>query len=137
MNNFWSIWFGYYKTIPELTSVIDAKATWTVGKGFKSNAITTLRLRRIIGWGKDTFNTILENMIRTYNIGGDAFCEIIRDDKDKLINLKPLDPGTMRHITGKDGILIRFEQVSKIKGKKPRKFDIEEIFYLPRNRVDK
>ena len=30
MNTNWSQWFGYYKEIPELAAVIDAKATWTV-----------------------------------------------------------------------------------------------------------
>ena len=28
---------GYYKKIPELKSAIDAKARWTIGKGYKSN----------------------------------------------------------------------------------------------------
>ena len=135
MNNFWTIWFGYYKTIPELTSVIDAKATWTVGKGFQADDMTTLLLDTFKGWGKDTFNTIIENMIRTYNIGGDAFCEIIRDDKDKLINLKPLDPGSIKIIVNGKGIIKRYEQVNKIEKKKPTKFQPEEIFHLARNRV--
>ena len=64
-------WEEYLKTIPELQATIDAKATWTVGKGYTADPITTLILDRINGWGKDTFNTILENIIRTYNIGGD------------------------------------------------------------------
>ena len=92
MNTNYSQWLGYYKKIPELASVIDAKATWTVGKGIKADEITTMLLDTIKGNGKDTFNTILENMIRTYNIGGDSYCEIVRDDEDNLINLKPLDP---------------------------------------------
>src|SRR3990167_3472411 len=97
-NSNWSQYLGYYKTIPELRAAIDAKATWTVGKGFTADPETTLILDLIKGFGKDTFNTILENMIRTYLIGGDAFCEIIRDDEANLINLKPLDPGSIRII---------------------------------------
>ena len=118
MNENWSQWFGYYKTIPELAAVIDAKATWTVGKGFKADEITTMLLDTIKGFGKDTFNTIIENQIRTYQIGGDSYAEIIRDDEDNLINLKPLDPGVMRHIVNRQGIVIRFEQLSKVKGEK-------------------
>ena len=34
----------------------------------------------------------------------------------------------------REGIIIRFEQISKVKGKKPKKFKPEDIFYLPRNR---
>jgi len=134
MNTHFNEWFGYYKKIPEL-SVIDAKATWTVGKGIKADEITTMLLDTIKGNGFDTFNTILENMIITYNIGGDSYCEIIRDKEDNLINIKPLDPSVMKHISNKQGMLIRFEQVSKVEGKKPKTFKPEEIFYLPRNRV--
>ena len=135
MNRKWTQYFGYYKEIPELAAVIDAKATWTVGKGFKADEITTMLLDTIKGNGKDTFNTILENLARTKEIGGDSYAEIIRDDEDNLINLKPLDPQVMKHIFDSKGMLIRFEQVSKVKGNKPRKFAVEDIFYLPRNRV--
>jgi len=134
MNTNWGTWLGYYKKIPELASVVDVKATWTVGKGVKADEITTMLLDTIKGNGKDTFNTILENMIRTYNIGGDSYCEIIRDEEDNLINLKPLDPGVIKHIVNRQGVIIRFEQTSKTK-QKPKKFKPEEIFYLPRNRV--
>ena len=128
-------YLGYYKTIPELAAVIDAKATWTVGKGFIAEELTTLKLDKLRGLGYDTFNTVLENMIRTYNIGGDSYAEIIRDDEGNIINLKPLDPAVMKHIANDKGIIIRFEQTSKIKGKEPQKFEPGEIFYLPRNRV--
>ncbi len=133
-NTNWTQWLGYYRTIPELSSVIDAKATWTIGKGYKTDPQTTFILEGIRGFGKDTFNTILENMIRTYNIGGDAFVEIIRDDKGNLINLKSLDPGSMKIIANRQGIIIRYEQLSKTK-EPPKKFKSEEIFHLPRNRV--
>ena len=126
---------GYYKTIPEVSSVIDAKATWTIGKGFKADEETIMILDTLIGWGKDTFNTILENMIRTYNIGGDAYCEIIRDDEDNLINLKPLDPAVMSHVVDGKGMIKRYEQRSKVAGKGPKKFKPEQIFHLARNRV--
>jgi len=130
----WPQFFGYYKEIPEIRSVIDAKATWTVGKGFKANKITTFLLQSLTGWGKDTLNTILENMIRTYQIGGDAFAEIIRNKQGFLINLKPLDPGVIKTVVNRQGILIRYEQVSKIK-QPNKKFQPEDIFHLARNRV--
>ena len=77
MNEDWTQWFGYYKSIPELKAVIDTKATWTVGKGYKADEETSLLLDTITGFGKDTFNTILENCVRTYEIGGDSFVKII------------------------------------------------------------
>ena len=133
-NTTFNKYLGYYKTIPELI-VIDAKATWTVGKGFKADEVTTMLLDAIKGIGRDTFNTIIENMIRTYHIGGDAYCEIIRDDEDNLINLKPLDPSVMTHIANPKGMIIRYEQTSKIPGGEVKKFKPEKIFHLMRNRV--
>ncbi|KKL10082.1 hypothetical protein LCGC14_2559380, partial [marine sediment metagenome] len=136
MNTKFTQYFGYYKTIPELQTAIDTKATWTVGKGFTADPGTVMLLDTIKGWGKDTFNTILENMIRTYHIGGDAYCEIILDDDGILINLKPLDPAVMEHVTDGKGRIIKFIQKSKLAGKqKEITFQPEDIFYLARNRV--
>ena len=133
----WTTKYGYYRQIPELQAAIDAKATWTVGKGFEAPPETELLLLTIIGNGVDTFNTILENMIRTYNIAGDAYAEIIRDEKTMLVNLKPLDPSTMKIIANRQGLIIRYEQTTKTKIKKStgRKFKPEEIFHLSRNRI--
>lgn len=131
----WNKQLGYYKSVPELTATIDAKATWTIGKGFKSEPITEMLLDMISGFGKDTFNTILENMVRTYHIGGDAFAEIITNDYGTITNIKPLDPSTVTVIFNNLGRIIRYEQNSKVKGKKPKKFEPEEIFHLSRNRV--
>ena len=131
----WSKYFGYYKTIPELRAVIDAKATWTIGKGFESDEITEMILDNIKGWGADTFNTILENMIRTMQISGDSFAEIIKDEHGDLINLKPLDPSVMVIITNPQGVIKRYEQNSKTEGKKAKRFETKDIFHLARNRV--
>jgi len=137
MDDNWAQYLGYYKDekTPEITAVIDAKATWTVGKGFKADGTTTLLLDTIKGFGFDTFNTILENAMRTMLLGGNFYAEIIRDDEENLINLKPLDPGVMKHIVEK-GMIIGFKQMSKTYPKKmEHKFEPEEIFYLPRNRI--
>lgn len=136
-NSDWSQQLGYYKKIPELRAAIDALARWTIGKGFKSNEITQLLLMRIKGFGKDTFNSILENQVRVAKIGGDSYAEIIRDEDEVLVNLKPLDPYVMKIIANRKGIIIRYEQTSKTgtKSKVNRKFKPEEIFHLSRNRT--
>ncbi len=134
-NKKFSQYLGYYKSIPELRSVIDAKATWTIGKGLKADPEITFILDSIKGFGKDSFNTILENLSRTMQIGGDAFAEIIRDNDGNLINLKPIDPSTISIIVDSRGIILRYEQNSKVSGKTPRKFEPEKILHLPRNRT--
>lgn len=127
-------YLGFYKQIPELKMAIDTKATWTIGKGNIAPDLTSLQLSTIRGIGKDTFNSILENMIREYHIYGDAFAEIIRDG-DRIVNIKPLDPATMKIIANSKGLIIRYEQTSKTKGAKPVKFEPEDIFHLCRNRI--
>lgn len=124
---------GYYKTIPELKIAIDTKATWTIGKGFKSNPLTTMSLSIIKGCGVDTFNTILENLVRMYHIYGDAFAEIVRDDSGRLINLKPLDPSTITIIADSRGIIKKYEQ--QVKGRDKKFFATDEILHLARNRI--
>jgi hypothetical protein len=126
-------YLGYYKTIPELKAAIDAKATWTIGKGFKADPLTTFYCDRIKGFGVDTFNSILENCVRNYHIFGDSFCEIIRDEEGFLINLKPLYPGNIKIIANPQGKIIRYEQINK--GSKNKTFKPEEIFHLAKNRI--
>jgi len=134
-NSKWSQNLGYYNEIAELHATINAKATWTIGKGVKADELTTMLLDTIKGNGMDTFNTILENMIRCYYIGGDGFCEIIRDKEGNLLNLKPLDPSTVNIISGRNGMLKRYEINSKVDGVMPKKMKPDKIFHLARNRV--
>ena len=136
-NEEWPQQLGYYEAIPEIHAVVDAKAAWTMGKGYTADEGTTLILDRVKGFGKDTFNSILENDIRVYQIGGGSYNEIITDDRGVLTNLKVLDPGSMRNVANRKGIIIRFEQLSKTGDKKKvvRKFEPDKIFYLPRNRL--
>jgi len=61
----WNKQLGYYKKIPELKQAIDALARWTAGKGWTADVPTTVLLDMMIGWGEDTFQSIMENMIRT------------------------------------------------------------------------
>ena len=126
---------GYYfdEKVPEITAIIDSKSNYVVGKGFKADPYITFILDSIRGNGKETFNSILKNAERVMEVGGNFNAHIIKDDDGALINLKALPPESMSHITGRDGMLIRFEQDSKIKGGKTRRYQPEEIFYLARN----
>lgn len=129
-------WYGYYQQIAELKAAINAKATWTVGKGFEADAGTTVQLDRITGNGTDTFDSILKNMIIISNVNGDAYAEIIRNDKGILINLKPLDPSSMTTVFNREGIIKRYEQRNKVGDKVFKKgFTPNEIFHLTKDRV--
>jgi hypothetical protein len=139
INTKWSQYFGYYKQIPELKKAIDALATWCVGKGYTTeDAETQVILEHITGWGEDTFNSIIWNLFVTKKVGGDAFAEIIRDEKtDALLNLKVLDPGKIKIIADEKGIIKRYEQMNMIgkEGKMVQKFDPKDILHLCNDRV--
>jgi len=133
----WATWHGYYRSVPEFSAVIDKLASWTIGKGYKSDKATEDKLKRIKGFGKDNFNSILKNTIRTALICGDSFSEIIRDKAGRLINLKPLNPGSMKIVVNDKGIVKRYEQVAQVAGvnKVVNKFDVKDIFHLSWNRI--
>lgn len=137
INTNWSKYFGIYKKIPEVKTAIDMRAIWTIGKGYEADPETTVILDHISGWGNDTFNSILKNMMTAKRIGGDAFAEIIRADDGTLINLKPLDPGSIKIIVDRKGIIKRYEQINKLssKGVTINKFKPEEILHLVNKRI--
>ena len=130
-------WWGYFNECPELKSAILMKGVWVCGKGYTADPETTVTLDHISGWGKDTFLDILFSMEVTKRIYGDAFAEIIKDEKSgRLINLKPLDPSTIKIIADSRGLVKRYEQVAKTKEMQTvQKFKPEEIFHLAHNRL--
>ena len=131
-----SKWLGYYKSIPEVKKPIDNYATWVVGKGIITDTGTQAVLDGITGWGEDNFLSIMWNMLVMKKVNGDSFAHIIRnEDTGTLINIKPLDPASMKSNTGGDGLIINYEQISKIEGKKPKEFQPHEILHLCNDRI--
>ena len=135
LNEDWSKYYGYYLEIPELKQAIDMRAVWTVGKGYETDEMTRVKVEHLKGSGIDTFTSIMKNMVITRRIAGDAYAEIMRDTEGNLINLKPLDPGVMKIVFNAQGIITRYEQMSKTKNGASAKFKPEEIFRLTNKRV--
>ena len=130
-----SKWMGYYKKNPQLNQSIKQLATWTAGKGWKAeNTATEVLLKRITGWGEDSFQSIMENMIIMKKINGDAFAEIIRSKKGTLINLKPLNPSSIRIVVNKQGLISRYEELNSQR-KTKRTFQPQDIFHICNDRV--
>lgn len=135
MNYNFTQYLGYYKKIPELKAAIDAIAKWTVGKGFQAEDRVKSILNTVRGWGADTFDTILKNMVIVKQINGDSYAEIIRDTKTGvIINIKPLSPQNMQIVVDEKGRIKRYEQINKHK-KAQQTFQPQEIFHLTNNRV--
>jgi len=136
VNSKFSKYLGYYKEIPELKKAVDALATWILGKGYTvDNSIDKSILENISGWGEDSFNSLLWNLIVTKKIAGDAFAEIIRNDKGTLVNLKPLDPAVIKTVVDKKGRIKRYEQLAKSGKGKPKKYEPTQILHLCNDRI--
>lgn len=135
-NTDWGQYYAYYRNIPEVKIAIDTRAIWTIGDGFTSpDPKTQVILDHISGSGVDNFDSILENAVIVSRIGGDFFAEIIRADDGTLINLKPLDPGSIKIVVDKNGIIKKYIQMAKVKGGKDEEFKTTEIFRLTNKKV--
>ena len=133
----WTKWHGIYRTIPEARSTIDVWCNWIIGKKLAMDDKTKKITDRIKGNGKDTFRIILKNQKRTSKICGDSFAEIIRDKANRLINLKPLNSGTIRITESGFGIITKYEQVSSnnIDLKVLQTWTPDEIFHISNDRI--
>jgi hypothetical protein len=131
----WSKYWGYFTNIPELKQAVLMKALWVCGKGYTADPETTVILDHVSGWGKDNFRTVLFNLLVQTYLAGDGFAEIIRDkDSDIILNIKPLDPGSIKIVVDSKGVIIRYEQTSNIVGG-VIKFKPEQILHFSNNRI--
>lgn len=136
MNDQFTQQWAYFNDHPELKQAIILKAIENVGKGYTCKDVgDEVKLSLITGRGKSSFSSLLYNMEIMRHACRDAYCEIIRDEKTgMLLNLVPLNGGTIRHVYDKKGMLKRYEQVTK-NGKETlvTKFKPTEIFHLSYN----
>ncbi len=136
----WETYNGYYKSHSSTKSVINKLGMWSVGKGVEAEKREKKILDKIVGWGKDTVNEVFDNQIRVKHINGDSYAEIVTTDGEKinktgsnLLNLKPMNPGRMRHLVDTQGILTRYKYINSDGTETP--FDLDEIFHLCLNRT--
>ena len=141
-NTRWSEQLGAYLQVSELAGMVDRKAQFVVGKGYKVKGkifSSNKSLDHIKGNGLDSFNTIMYNAVRTYTLGGDFFAETIQNKRGELRNLKPLNPGTIKILANKRGFITQYRVYPQgsITGEKQKyeKFDPDEIFHLSYNRI--
>jgi len=140
VNDKWEDYNSYYKNHSSVKSVMNKLGMWTLGKGVTADKRTENILFKIVGWGKDTINEILDNQIRVKHINGDAYAEIITSDDEEikpngsnLLNLKPLNPGSIGHVINSQGILTGYKQ--KLNDGTERPYRLNQIFHLSLNRT--
>ncbi len=128
-------WNGLYLSTSKIKAAIKAYATWVVGLGWTAHDGDTSILKRITGSGEDSFQSILWSMLITKKVHGDSYAEIIRKDNNgSIINIKVLDPASIRIVFGKDGIIDRYEQRSKTK-KPNREIAVNKMLHFVNDRT--
>ena len=140
VNNYipdWTKWHGIYRTIAEARSTIDTWCSWIVGRKLKMDDKTRKITDRIRGNGNDTIRTILKNQKRVSKICGDSFAEKVRDKANRLINLKPLNPGSIKIKSNGFGVIIKYEQVSSTdqNAKALQSWEPDEMFHIANDRI--
>ena len=139
-NTNWEVQHGAYLAVSEFAGMIDRKAQYVVGKGYKINKIfkgaTAKVLDSIRGNGLDTFNLIMYNAVKVYTLGGDFYAEIVKNKRGVLRNLKPLNPSTVKVVASDKGIIKEYLVYPQGQLEpNPAKFKPEEIFHLAYNRM--
>ena len=140
LNNYtpdWTKWHGIYRTIPEARSTLDTWCDWIIGKKITMDSKTKKIVDRINGNNKDTFRVILKNVLRTSTICGDGFADINKDKANRLINLKPLNPGTIRIEADKMSMINKYTQIvdRANPSKDPDTWNPDEMFHIMNNRI--
>lgn len=101
--------YGYYLTIPEIFSAVNALATWAVGRGWEvQDDSTKVILEHIRGIGNDNFDKIMWNHQVVKVVVGDALTEVKRA-KNVIINMIPVDPTDARIVFGSNGLIKRYD----------------------------
>lgn len=131
-------WFGHYKSIAKIKNALNAYATWVLGNGYEALSLRDKFLLELItGWGEDTFNSILWNMIVMKKVNGDAYAQIIKQD-GIIINLIPLNPQYMRHDVNRKGRIKSYTYMTPAgtdKAGAEVTFQPNEILHLVNDRV--
>lgn len=139
-NNNWTTYNGYYHDHISVKAVINKLRMWSVGKGFKADKKVEKILNRVVGWGKETFNSVMKNQVGVEHINGDSYAEIITTDEEpikpngsNLLNLKPLNPSNVGHVINSQGMLEGYKYKLSDGREKPLRLD--QVFHLCLNRT--
>ncbi len=127
-------YYGFYGKIGEYKSAINSFATLVIGQGYTASNATKVILEKITGWGEDTILSVLWSMIVVKKFAGDSYSEIIRNpETGTLLNLKPLDPERMAHISDEQGLIERYDY-TQFSGK-VEPFNPDQILHFCNDRV--
>ncbi len=102
--------YGYYFNHPQVSSPINALATWAVGRGYSTKDMTMkAQLDHVTGDGKDNFPQIMWNHVVITLAVGDAFIEVKKGKSGAILNMIPISPERVRVVYAKNGLIKRYD----------------------------
>lgn len=137
LNDRFTEFYGYFTDHSELRAALLTKSTFIVGGGYECDPETEIILSYVNGAGKSSFRELLFNMDLGKRIARDSFAQIIRADNGKLLNIKVLNPGSIKIIFDKYGLIEEYQQIARIGDKNVaiKHFKPNEIFHLTNNQI--
>ncbi|KKM18910.1 hypothetical protein LCGC14_1660920, partial [marine sediment metagenome] len=83
--------YGYYLTIPEIFSAVNALATWAVGRGWTTeDKRMQAQLDHVSGIGNDNFDKVMWNHQVIKVVVGDALTEVKKGKTGIIVNMIPI-----------------------------------------------
>ena len=102
--------YGYYLTIPEIFSAVNALATWAVGRGWTTeDKRMQAQLEHVSGMGSDHFDKVMWNHQVIKVVVGDALTEVKKGKTGIIVNMIPIDPDNARIVYSKNGLIKRYD----------------------------
>ena len=128
-------YYGYFHNVGEFRSAIKSYAIRVLGWGYDCpSSRDAENLKMITGNGKETFWAVIFNHLHTKKFNGDAYAQKIRDEESGiLINLKPLDPRRVTHVSNEKGVLTHYEYLQG--NGKTQRLELDEVFHSMNNRI--
>ena len=130
----WTKHNSYYKNHSSVKTVINKLRMWTIGKGHNTTKASTQKIiDKVIGRGNECFDEVISNISGVRHIDGDSYAEIVGGKGTKLLNLKPLNPGSIKTYYRSNGMISHYTQT--LSDGREQRFEREEIFHLTLNRI--
>ena len=129
------VYFQFYNKNPYVLSAINRIMQDVWGNGFE---LVTVRGENRYSedfeileefaqkWNKSTFKKLLARIVRDYEISGNAYVYLMRDEGDNVVWLQALDPRHMTPVTDSTGeVLWYIQNLAWIRG-----FSKDEVYHL-------
>lgn len=126
-----NIYYGFYNKNPYVMSVVnrikqDVASQWVELRIWEDTTDFSPLEEMIKLWSKCTFQKFKERIMRDYEIAGNVYVYLVRNESDDVIGLQVLDPRYITPVTDESWVVLGY--VQNLAG--IRAFTKDEVFHL-------